>query len=292
MTGGPDGHDGHGSPQEGASPRNVPALLLRLQREGFSGTVTVSASPGGTIHLRDGLIGAIETPGTPSAESVLLKSGRIDDAGWAAGLTAVRHGDDHAAALVGQGLIGAAELEILCVATVFEGAFAMSLARPEGWEVGAVAPAVLAPRGIEPRTVAEETTRRLALVSRLWGSPADLARARMRPSARADRVAGRLTGRYQALLAIANGRRTPRDLAFTLGRGLFGVMVDLIRMNGLELVQWENGLPADRPSTAPRILPGGQRVATTARTPPGGLPRRTAVARRSGESGHSDGLDS
>ncbi|MFE4175571.1 hypothetical protein ACFRR7_26620 [Streptomyces sp. NPDC056909] len=278
--------DGHGPPQPDASPRNIPALLRRLRREGFSGTVTVSASPGGTIHLRDGLIGAIETPGTPSVESVLLKSGRIDDAGWAAGLTAVRHRDDHAAALVGQGLIGAAELEMLCVATVFEGAFAMSLVRPEGWEVGPVAPAVLAPRGIEPRTVAEETARRLALVSRLWGSPADLARVRMRPSAGADRAAGRLTSRYQALLAVANGRRTPRDLAFTLGRGLFGVMADLIRMNGLQLVQWENGLPADRPSTAPRLLPGGQDVAAAARTPQGALPRRTPVTRPSGHSEH------
>lgn len=281
-----EGPDGDGPPQTDASPRNIPALLQRLRREGFSGTVTVSASPGGTIHLRDGLIGAIETPGTPSVESVLLKSGRMNDEGWAAGLTAVRDRDDHAAALVGQGLIGAAELEMLCVATVFEGAFAMSLVRPEGWEVGPVAPAVLAPRGIEPRTVAEETTRRLALVSRLWGSPADLARAKMRPSADADRAAGRLTSRYQALLAVANGRRTPRDLAFTLGRGLFAVMVDLIRMDGLQFVQSESGLPADRPSTAPRVLPGGQRVAVAAGTPPDALPRRTPAPRPSGHSEH------
>lgn len=261
--------------QAGPSPRNLPAQLLRLHQESYSGTVMVSGVPGGTIHLRDGLIGAIETPGTPSVESALLKSARISDEHWAAALTAARQVDDLGATLVHQGRVGAAELEVLCAATVFEGAFAMALARPDGWEVGGPAPTVLTRHGIAPQTVAEETTRRLALVSQRWGSPAELARAKMRPSSRADRVAGRLTRRYQAVLAVANARRTPRDLAFTLGRGLFAVMVDLIHMNDLQLIQWEDPPPAHRPSTAPRAVEAG----AAARTPAGSLPRRVPRGR-------------
>ncbi|WP_327232733.1 hypothetical protein OG349_01065 [Streptomyces sp. NBC_01317] len=300
-----DGAPNQDPAEPGMSPRNVPALLARLHREGFTGTVSVSGTPGGTIHLRDGLIGAIETPGTPSVESTLLKSGRVDDEGWAAGQAAVRDGDDHGTALVGLRLVGAAELEVVCTATVFEGAFAMSVGPPAGWEVEGPAPTVLAPRGLAPHRVAEETARRLALVSRSWGPPAELAKARMRPSARADRVAGQLTSRYQAVLAVANARRTPRDLAFTLGRGLYGVMADLIRMDELQLIQWEDRAPVERPSTAPRVPPAG-RSAPPPPVPAVSLPRRTPGAGRVeqrdpaasegvGErqlSGHPDDLDS
>ncbi|MFE3738338.1 hypothetical protein [Streptomyces sp. NPDC059134] len=255
------------------APRNVTALLVRLQQERHSGTVSLSGPPGGTIHLRNGLICAIETPGTPSVESALLKSGRIDDEGWAAALAATREMDGLGAALVGQGLVGETELEVLCTATIYEGAFAMALSRPDGWEVGGPAQTVLAGHPAQPQSVAEETARRLAFVTGGWGAPGELARTRLRPSATAERAAGRLAPRHTALLAIANGRRTPRDLAFFLGRGLFAVMADLIRMDELKLVQWEGDRrPAGRPSTAPRVPGPGDGPA--APPPAGSLPRR------------------
>ncbi|WP_329061733.1 hypothetical protein [Streptomyces sp. NBC_01429] len=275
-----------GRPVRGGSPRNVPALLLRLRQDGFSGTVRLSGTPGGTIHLRAGLIHAIETPGTPSVESALLKSGRVDDEGWAAGLTAVRDLDGLGAALVAQGRVGAAELEIVCAGTVFEGAFALALGGPGEWEVGDPAPTVLTRHGVEPQAVAEETARRLALVSRQWGSPAELARVKTRPAGRADVRAERLPDRYRAVLALANGRRTSRDLAFTLGRGLFGVMVDLIRMNDLGLVQWEGRAPIGRPSTAPRVVGDGRSPAPApSPVPAASLPRRVPGGRPARQAG-------
>ncbi|MFC9428273.1 hypothetical protein [Streptomyces sp. NPDC056987] len=265
------------APAHGSAPRNVTALLVRLQQEKYSGTVSVSGSPGGTIHLRNGLISAVETPGTPSVESALLKSGRITDEGWAAGLAATRDVDGLGAALVAQGLVGETELEVLCTATIHEGAFALALTRPDGWEVGGPTRTVLAGYPAQPQSVAEETARRLAFVTGRWGSPGELARTRLRPSASAERVAGRLAPRHTALLAVANGRRTPRDLAFFLGRGLFAVMVDLIRMDDLKLIQWEGGRrPAGRPSTAPRVPGAGAGGPSGAAAPPpaGSLPRR------------------
>ncbi|WP_233517999.1 hypothetical protein [Streptomyces corynorhini] len=284
-----DGPDPRSADTEGdrsgrsGSPRNVPALLLGLRQERFSGTVRLFGAPGGTIHLRAGLIHAIETPGTPSVESALLKSGRVDDESWAAGLSAVRDTDGLGAALVARGSVGAAELEVVCAGTVFEGAFALAVGGPGEWETGDPAPTVLSRYGVEPQSVAEETTRRLALVSRLWGSPAELARARALPAGRPDVPAERLPHRYLGLLALANGRRTSRDLAFASGRGLFGVMVDLIRMNGLGLVQWEGRAPAGRPSTAPRVV-GDGRVPAPAPSPvpTAHLPRRVPGGRRAG----------
>lgn len=44
------------------APRNVPALLLQLRESAYTGTVTVSGTPGGSIHLRDGLVCAVVTP--------------------------------------------------------------------------------------------------------------------------------------------------------------------------------------------------------------------------------------
>ena len=64
-------------------PRNVPALLAKLLAEDFTGAVEVSGTPGGTIHLRRGLVIAVDTPNAPSVETLLIRSGRIDEESWA-----------------------------------------------------------------------------------------------------------------------------------------------------------------------------------------------------------------
>ncbi|WP_307835321.1 hypothetical protein [Streptomyces adelaidensis] len=340
------------------SARNVPALLQALHQEGYTGTVRVSGVPGGTIHLRDGLIGAIETPGAPTATSALLASGRIEDDAWLAARAAEPDADRLDLHLVAAGLIGAAELEVVCTAAVFDGAFAMALSPPGGWELTEREPTLLARPGVEPRPLAEETTRRMALLTRLWGPAGELARVRPEPvigdSLRPEPVAGGrvrsepgmgdpvrsgaiavdrvrsepviigeaivgtpatgqpaiaqpatgrgapeadsdtpaadgghpkpgrrgLTRRHQDLIESVNGRRTPRDLAFARGRGLYAVMLDLIRLETLQAVRWETGTTFDgRPSTAPRVLQGqqgqqGQQASDEPSPRAGPLPRR------------------
>lgn len=260
------------------SARHVPALLQALHQEGFTGTVRVSGTPGGTIHLRDGLVGAIETPGAPTATSVLLASGRIDDDAWLVACAAEPDADRLDLHLAAAGLIGAAELEVVCTAAVFDGAFAMALSPPGGWELTEREPTLLARPGVEPRPLAEETTRRMALLSRLRGPAGELARVRPGPAAGrgTPESDGRLTPRHRELVESANGRRTPRDIAFARGRGLYAVMLDLIRLEALGAVHWETRTtPAGRPSTAPRV-PQGPSVPTPGEPPPraGPLPRR------------------
>lgn len=261
------------------SARNVPALLQALHQEGFSGTVRVSGTPGGTIHLRDGLIGAIETPGAPTATSTLLASGRIDDDAWLAACAAEPDLDRLDLHLVAADLIGAAELEVVCTAAVFDGAFAMALSPPAGWELTEREPALRTRPGVEPRPLAEETTRRMALLSRLWGPAGELARVRPEPAPgpenpEADGRPARLTRRHRVLVESTNGRRTPRDIAFAGGRGLYAVMLDLIRLERRGAVRWENRTTPDgRPSTAPRV-PSAQTAADEPLPTAGPLPRR------------------
>ncbi|WP_328750399.1 hypothetical protein OHT57_33175 [Streptomyces sp. NBC_00285] len=280
--------------------RNVPALLQALREEEFTGTVRVSGSPGGTIHLRGGLVGAIETPGAPTAASALLTTGRVDDEAWLAACATEPDADRVGAHLVAAGLVGAAELEIICTAAVFDGAFAMALGPAGGWETGDREPALVAAPGAEPRALTEEVTRRTGLLARTGVTPGEL--ARLRPEAAGDPGSGAmgfgdgspgawLSRRHRELLDGVNGRRTPRDLAFALGRGLFAVMLDLHRLEALELIRWEaRAAPGNRPSTAPRVAPEG----LTGPVPGGGpLPRRrpggTSPARNHGERGEKGG---
>ncbi|MEU9186334.1 hypothetical protein AB0D14_17650 [Streptomyces sp. NPDC048484] len=269
-----------------AEARNLPALLQSLYEDGHSGTVRVSGSPGGTIHLRGGLIGAVETPGAPTATSVLLTPGRIDDETWLAACAAERDTDRLGGHLVAAGLIGAAELEIVCTAAVFDAAFAMAISPPGGWTLGDPEPTLLAGPGVEPRRLTEETTRRIMRLSGPWGAPGELARVRPAPVPDAGLRRG-LSERHRSVLSTVNGRRTARDMAFTLGRGLYAIMLDLTRLEAQELIRWEAGGASEgRPSTAPRVLPGRgapdappTRAASTASTASGAkaapLPRRT-----------------
>ncbi|MET7680568.1 hypothetical protein [Streptomyces sp. NPDC005423] len=262
-----------------AGPRNVPALLNGLSEEKFTGTVLVSGSPGGTIHLRQGLIASVETPGAPTPESILLRSGRVDDAAWALARTAPD--EEVGVLLAARGLLGREEFEVVCTAAVFDGAFALALSPLGTWEVHDPAPAVIGGPAVEPHRLAAETTRRMALLAQLWGPPAEFARTRIRPTEPASTTP--VPPRYAELLGAANGRRTPRDIAFALGRGLYPVMLDLGRMRLLRLVRHDVPETSGRPSTAPRTPdPTAQSVPSVT---PSQLPRRTPGAhdpRRSG----------
>ncbi|WP_328937657.1 hypothetical protein OG288_15590 [Streptomyces tauricus] len=266
-----------------AEARNLPALLQGLHEDGHSGTVRVSGSPGGTIHLRGGLIVAVETPGAPTATSVLLTPGRVDDETWLAACAAEPDTDRLGGYLVSAGLIGAAELEVVCTAAVFDAAFAVAIGPPGGWTLDGPEPTLHAGSGVEPRRLTEETTRRIVRLSGAWGAPGEL--ARIRPAAVPDAGLRRgLSDRHRAVLSTVNGRRTARDMAFTLGRGLYAIMLDLTRLEAQGLIRWETGGPSEgRPSTAPRVLPArGAPDAPATNTPQAEpttkaapLPRRT-----------------
>ncbi|MGI5035122.1 hypothetical protein ACM9HB_01270, partial [Streptomyces sp. JAC128] len=117
-------------------PRNVSAVLHTLYEQERDATVLVAGAPGGRIHVRQGLVVSIDTPGAPGAESILLRSGRVADTAWTAVRAACRDEEGRLAdELSARGLLTATEFEVLCVAAVFDAAFVLALAAPQGWEV-------------------------------------------------------------------------------------------------------------------------------------------------------------
>ncbi|WP_329129588.1 hypothetical protein OG552_03850 [Streptomyces sp. NBC_01476] len=259
-------------------PRNIPALLAELRQERFSGAVVVVGGPGGALHLHGGLIVAVETPAAPTAESVLLKSGRITEADWAGARAATPPGGPLRAALIGGGLVGAAELDMVCTAALFDGAFAMALNPATGWRVDPAVPApeLAASPGEEPARIAAETARRLAVLRRHWTPLGEFVRAPVRPAPSARDGVRPLDARRSRLLLGVDGRRTPRDIAFATGRGVFPVLLDLARLEAKRFIGREPQearaapLVAVRAPTGPAASPpgGGQETA-------GPLPRRT-----------------
>ncbi|MFJ6084910.1 hypothetical protein ACIQI8_26245 [Streptomyces sp. NPDC092369] len=253
--------------------RNIPALLSALRGQGRSCTVLVAGTPGGSIHVRDGLVVAMETPGAPSAEGLLLRSGRISEETWSSVRAADTTHEHLADELVHRGLVGAGELEVISLSALFDAAFALSLATPDSWEVTDPVPTLYRNAGVTPERLLDEVSRRVDLLAGQPGSVAALARTRMEPASTADLpgAVGTLPARHQDVLAHADGRKTARDIAFALGRGLFAVMMDLRHLLDRGLVRPRTPSADARPSTAVRSAP----IATT-RTAPGpvSLPRR------------------
>ncbi|MFJ4406686.1 hypothetical protein [Streptomyces sp. NPDC088910] len=260
-------------------PRNVPALLAQLRQERFTGAVTVEGGPGGTLFLREGLVGAVETPAAPSARSLLLKSGRIDEREWEAALAALPENGELGAVLTARGSVTAAELFVVCTAALFDGAFAMALQPVTGWRTDPErgpghgpgrGPELAAWPGQEPAHLTEETALRLRTLREMVPSVAEFARGAVRAEARSD--ADRIGERGRTLLLAANGRRTPRDLAFALGRGVYPVMLDLAR------IATRRAAARDDDPLAPRPLLTARAADRQSPPPPGAddrpLPRR------------------
>ncbi|GAA4806166.1 helix-turn-helix domain-containing protein [Streptomyces ziwulingensis] len=259
-------------------PRNVSAVLNALHERERDGTVIVSGVPGGRIHVRRGLVVSIDTPGAPGAESILLRSGRVTDAAWTAVRAVCRDEEGRLAdELAARSLLTATEFEVVCAAAVFDAAFALALSSPESWEVAEPVPVPVSGPAFAPRRIAAETTRRLAVLGDLWMPASALAALRVRP---AESVPSRLPPRYGTLLGAANERRTPRDLAFALGRGTYAVMLDLARMHALGLLRETPQGTDARPSTAPRSPAHG--AETPVPVPAASLPRRTPGAHQLG----------
>ncbi len=253
--------------------RNVPALLAALRSQRRSCTVVVTGTPGGSIHVRDGLVVAMQTPGSPGVEGLLLRSGRIDERAWSAVRASDTTHEHLAAGLVDQGLVGAGELEVVSLSALFDAAFALSLAVPDGWEVTDPVPTLYRNAGVTPERLLGEVSRRLNALAGEPGSAAALARTRLRPTSAAHlpETPGTLPARHHAVLTATDGRRTARDIAFTLGRGLFAVMLDLRHLLDRGLVEPHTPPPDRRPSTAPRVA---SITATPSAPGPASLPRR------------------
>jgi hypothetical protein len=272
-------------PAQGAGYDLVARTLLACEVERLSGGLRVTGEPGGLIHLTDGNVTAIETAGAPGPDLVLVRSGRIGEANWAGAFTAAAADGRMGSELVKRGLIGEGELEAVVRIALADAMFAVAGGRVDETTVEHATTPSLLPleQPAAPGWLLFETSRRLAVL----GSAPDLVRhdqdrVTADPAAPTTGSGTRPPGQDE-IIALANGRRTARDMAFILGRGVYSLSLELTRMhaNGLVKVTSRRSIGPKRLPAAPRSAatpaPDGQRTAKASDLPrrhqPGRQPR-------------------
>ncbi|ORT58453.1 hypothetical protein [Streptomyces sp. CB03238] len=190
----------------------VSPMLLRLARERATGALVRDH---GTLYLVDGRVVHAESPVAPGPDVLLTAGGRRPR----------------------RGRIAAGELEICRLGALFDAAFfALAPGRgPARFQYGTVhgTHAVRPVRPVSAVDLERETLRRRELLDSVWPYPAvDAAPVVPRPAAPGQTV----TARGRALLAHADGTRTPAQLAWALGRPAFHTLLDVRRLAAAGLV--------------------------------------------------------
>ncbi|MFF4562856.1 MarR family transcriptional regulator [Streptomyces sp. NPDC001435] len=262
--------------------------LTMCGREGFTGELRVPGNPGGVFHLRDGLVVAAESPGSPAPEALLLRSDRIDGEQWAELVRESGGARWPAAGLIAHGYAGPAQLRVVCVMALHDAAFAIVAGQVDGCEpVTGTEPHAPVAVGETPARLLQEAVRKLAAVAAL-PYPVRPDRERPLPVAPAERAR---TPLQQELLVHADGRRTARDLAFRTGRGVYTVTVEVARMLGeglLECAALADRIPVRMPVEAPVVRHREPPPSPPAPEPP---PAPTELPRRDpGASGITEAL--
>jgi hypothetical protein len=198
---------------------------------GMSGVLRVTGVPGGAIHLADGRVVAIETPGAPGPEVLLLRSQRVSESCWDEAFTAAAAaGGRMSSELIRREMVGSGELEGLLRTALADAMFVLTSGTVEEYRAEPEpADCVLSLEpGAEPDELLAETSRRFRVLASL---SAQHYRDRIVAVPGATPPGVRLGDGQDEILALADGRRTPRDLAFALGCGVYATMLQLARMH-------------------------------------------------------------
>jgi hypothetical protein len=256
---------------------------------GLSGVLHVVGAPGGTIYFVGGRVSAVETPGAPSPEVLLLRSRRVSESEWdAAYAAAAAAGGPMSTELVVRGLVGAGELEALLRTALADAMFVLTSGQIEECltEPGPADYALPLFPAAEADGLGAEAARRVRVIA---ARPAAAPQIRDRIAAvpGALRPDARLGGGQDEILALANGRRTARDIAFALGWGVYATLLQLTRMH-------QAGLIVTAPSGSSPAAPSPSRARRRDTEPATSLARRARelppLPRRSWVSGRAPDL--
>ncbi|WP_086819832.1 hypothetical protein [Allokutzneria sp. NRRL B-24872] len=237
--------------------------LLRCEQDRVTGTVNLVGAPGAVVHLRRGAVIAVRSPGAPGAEVLLVRSGRISEADWT---RARRAGPEHPSRVLAHGGVGATELRTVTMMAAHDGAFAAVTGTVEDCFVDdrPTDPPLPVTNGIDLAWLFEQTSRRLKALAALPFAVSPH-RDRLGAAHGADLATTVLTAAQREVLAQVVGRRSARDIAFTLGRGLYPVTIEVCRMLGDGLVEVVAGASPAAVSlaraVAPRTRPGRAAIA-------------------------------
>jgi hypothetical protein len=202
-----------------------------------SGALQVRGEPGGTVHIVDGGVAGIDTPGAPGPDVVLLRSGRIPEPGWQDAFTVSAADGRMGAELVRRGLIGSGQLEVVLRAALADSMFALMSGQVDECRMEPAAVACLLPLDppAEPAWLLSEGSRRLQVLASM-PNPVQHDRDRVVRGHRAPPAGSARGGGQDQILALANGRRTARDMAFALGWGVYALTLEFARMRDAGLL--------------------------------------------------------
>ncbi|MFC4001614.1 hypothetical protein ACFS2C_00770 [Prauserella oleivorans] len=220
---------------------------------------------------------AVESPGSPGAAVLLMRSGRIDEEDWTAALRAGARDRPPQEELVARGRVGSTELRVVALMAAQDAAFATVTGTVEGYTIDHGEPDVALPisDGVEPEWLLEQTTRRLSALASLR-TPVSPHRERV--SATTSETGG-LTAIRQEILARADGRRTARDIAFLISRSVYPVTIEISRMLAEGLVEHAKPATVVAPGSLRALQPRVPKPSAPVPTPPEQLPRRERGAR-------------
>jgi hypothetical protein len=220
--------------------QQIATRLSRLAATGSTGALPVSGYSSGAIYLLDGRVVGAESSRTPRAAGPAGAARAAGPAG--ADLSRV--------VMIAESAVDAA-LDLLSSRSTCS-KFRPAKTPPDSKTIS-----------VSVADLLTEVTRRRRLLEQMSGITADLALVRI-PELRADRV--QLTAAEWALLIRVRPRSTPRELAWTLRRSVFGTTVDVHRLILLGLLR-----SADRPVQVPIQAPGqkpARRIKQTLRPTP------------------------
>ncbi|MCG6493726.1 MarR family transcriptional regulator [Kitasatospora sp. A2-31] len=226
---------------------SVTSEIRRRARTGeLSGSLQVAGDPGGQFHFRTGAVVEVSSPGAPGVETLLLHSGRVSESDWSTALRAGEAGDRAGAELVARGLVGPAELQLVCLMAALDAALAIGMGRIDGFSFDPGAPFqhLAAPEGIDADWLLQEAERRIGVLASLAAPHAPFHSRPLRTvtgtallDGPANPDGSPVNGDRREILVRVNGRRSARDIAFLLGRSLYAVTVEMARMHGEGLVR-------------------------------------------------------
>ncbi|MEW2549235.1 transcriptional regulator [Streptomyces sp. NPDC047002] len=205
--------------------RSVPPMLLRLAEERATGALLRDH---GTLYLVEGRVVHAESPAAPGVDVLLTAGGRLAPTAWREAVDRAGARREVARYLVDSGRVRGGELELCHVGAVFDAAF-FALAPGSGptrFRYGA-AHWFGTVRPVSAAAVERETLRRRELLDSVWPDQSvDTAPVVAREPAPGQAV----PHRQRAVLALADGTKSPAAIAWALGRPAFHTLLDIRRL--------------------------------------------------------------
>ncbi len=226
-----------GPPALAALPDVATSRVHQLAAEASTGVLQIVGHPGGLIYLANGRIVHAESPSTPGVEVAVLRAIRTDETAWEETLTSLQARAGRKAAVaaaseaVTRGAVPPVRLDVALQSATADALLAML----GGYGVTVTRTRFVAGQrpwiGLGPPLTADaalaEATRRLRLLHAVgW---------RVRPD---DHIVGsavtgaeaaplRLSQQQWDLVRLCPDRRTPRALAWMVGRGVLATTIEV-----------------------------------------------------------------